>query len=71
MVAVAVAAVGMVLIVLPGLTLAGSHNLVPGVVCGLVAGACLRDGADAHQGRRRRHPRLDLHALLLRLHGRC
>ena len=35
MVAVAVAAVGMVLIVVPSLTLAGSCNLVPGVVCGI------------------------------------
>jgi drug/metabolite transporter (DMT)-like permease len=38
MVAVAVAAVGMAAIVVPSLTLGGSHNLVPGVVCGIVAG---------------------------------
>jgi drug/metabolite transporter (DMT)-like permease len=38
MVAVAVAAVGMVLIVAPSLTLGGSHNLAPGVACGVVAG---------------------------------
>ncbi len=38
MVAVAVAAVGMVLIVVPSLTLAGSPNLVPGVGCGILAG---------------------------------
>jgi drug/metabolite transporter (DMT)-like permease len=39
MVAVAIAALGMALIVLPSLTLAGSRNLVPGVACGIVAGA--------------------------------
>ena len=39
MIAVAIAAVGMVLIVLPSLTLAGSRNLVPGVACGIAAGA--------------------------------
>lgn len=39
MAAVAVAALGMVLIVLPSLTLAGSPNLVPGVGCGIAAGA--------------------------------
>jgi len=38
MVAVAVAAVGMAAIVVPSLTLGGSHNLVPGVACGIVAG---------------------------------
>ncbi len=38
MVAVAIAAVGMALIVLPSLTLAGSRNLVPGVACGIAAG---------------------------------
>ena len=38
MVAVAVAAVGMVLIVVPSLTLGGSSNLVPGVACGIAAG---------------------------------
>ena len=38
MVAVAVAAVGMVLIVAPSLTLGGSHSLAPGVACGVVAG---------------------------------
>jgi drug/metabolite transporter (DMT)-like permease len=36
--AVAVAAVGMALIVLPSLTLAGSRNLLPGVACGIAAG---------------------------------
>ena len=38
MVAVAVAAVGMVLIVAPSLTLGGAHNLAPGVACGVAAG---------------------------------
>jgi drug/metabolite transporter (DMT)-like permease len=38
LVAVAVAAVGMVLIVLPTLTLAGSPHMVAGVVCGTIAG---------------------------------
>jgi drug/metabolite transporter (DMT)-like permease len=37
-VAVAVAAAGMVLIVVPSLTLAGSRNLLPGVGCGIAAG---------------------------------
>ena len=39
MVAVAVAAVGMVLIVVPSLTLAGSSHLEAGVACGTIAGA--------------------------------
>ena len=38
MVAVAVAAVGMVFVVVPSLSLAGSPNMVPGVGCGIVAG---------------------------------
>ncbi len=38
MVSVTVAAVGMVLIVAPSLTLGGSHNLAPGIACGVVAG---------------------------------
>jgi drug/metabolite transporter (DMT)-like permease len=38
MVAVAVAAVGMVLIVAPSLALGDSHNLAPGVACGVAAG---------------------------------
>ena len=42
MVAVAVAAVGMVLIVVPSLTLAGSRNLVLGVGCGIPPAASTR-----------------------------
>jgi drug/metabolite transporter (DMT)-like permease len=40
MVSVAVAAVGMVLIVVPSLALGGAHNLAPGVACGIAAGLC-------------------------------
>ncbi len=38
MIAVAVAAAGMVLVVVPSLSLAGSPNIVPGVACGIAAG---------------------------------
>ncbi len=38
MVAVAVAALGMALIVVPSLVVSGSSNLVPGVACGIAAG---------------------------------
>jgi drug/metabolite transporter (DMT)-like permease len=38
--AIVLAGAGMALVVVPTLTLAGSSNLVPGVVCGLAAGGC-------------------------------
>jgi len=38
--AIVMAAAGMALIVVPTLTLAGSSHVLPGIVCGLIAGGC-------------------------------